>query len=119
MLHRSLSIIFTILFVLFATVQLNDPDPLMWVGLYGFVAIVNAMAIFSFFPKRSIVLGLVVLGIGCLYLSPSLIEWIASGQSLIEGMSPNRKYVEESREFLGMLMGLGTLAYQHRASNRV
>ena len=27
-----------LLFVLFAVVQLNDPDPLKWVIIYGFVA---------------------------------------------------------------------------------
>ena len=116
MLHKVLSTIFALLFGLFGYVQLNDPDPMLWVGLYGFVAVVNIMAIFRFFPKRSIVLGLVVLGAGCLYLSPSLLEWMTSGVSLIEGMSPDRPYVEESREMLGMLMALGTLVYQYRIS---
>jgi len=91
---------------------------MIWIGLYSFVALVNATAIFSFFPKRSIILGLIVFGIGCLYLSPSLIEWISSGDSLIDGMSPDRMYVEESREFLGMLMALGTMVYQYLASKK-
>ena len=119
MLHQVLSTLFTIVFGWFALAQFNDPDPLIWIGLYGFVSLVNAMAIFSFFPKRSIMLGMIVLSIGCLYLSPSLIEWISSGDSLIDGMSPDRMYVEESREFLGMLMALGTLVYQYRISVKV
>ena len=118
MVHRILSTVFTVIFGWFAIVQFNDPDPLIWIGLYSFVALVNAMGIFSFFPKRSIMLGLVVLGAGCLYLSPSLIEWIGSSDSIITGMSPDRIYVEESREFLGMLMAFGTLVYQYMRSRR-
>lgn len=116
MIHRLLSILFTIVFAGFAVVQFNDPDPLIWIGLYSFVALVNAMAIFSFFPKRSIILGLIVFSMGCVYLSPSLVEWIGSEDSLITGMSPDRMYVEESREFFGLLMALGTMVYQYLVS---
>ncbi len=119
MIHRVISLVLGLLFAGFAFVQFNDPDPVVWVGLYGFVSLVNFMAIFRFFPKRSIILGLIIFGSGSIYLSPSLFEWIASGDSLITGMSPDRMYVEESREMLGLLMALGTLVYQYFEARKV
>ena len=118
MLHKSLSTLFAVVFGGFAVVQFNYPDPGSWRWGDGGGALVNAMAIFSFFPKRSIMLALIVFSIGCLYLSPSLMEWISSSDSLIDGMSPDRMYVEESREFLGMLMALGTMVYQYLRSRK-
>lgn len=38
-------ILFTIIFTLFAYWQLNDPDPILWVPVYGSVIYVSAQAI--------------------------------------------------------------------------
>lgn len=38
-------ILFTIIFTLFAYWQLNDPDPILWVPVYGSVVYVSAQAI--------------------------------------------------------------------------
>ncbi|GAB3727911.1 transmembrane 220 family protein [Spirosoma lituiforme] len=42
--RKTISIIFGLLFVLFAAVQYNDPDPEVWVPIYGLAAIACFMA---------------------------------------------------------------------------
>lgn len=42
--RKTLSLVFAFLFVLFAAVQYNDPDPQVWVPIYGFAAMACIMA---------------------------------------------------------------------------
>lgn len=42
--RKTLSIIFGLVFLLFAAFQYNDPDPEVWVPIYGFAAIACLMA---------------------------------------------------------------------------
>ncbi|ARK12622.1 transmembrane 220 family protein [Fibrivirga algicola] len=42
--NKALPLIFAFLFVLFAAVQYNDPDPQVWVPIYGFAAMACIMA---------------------------------------------------------------------------
>lgn len=42
--RKTISIIFGLLFLLFAAVQYNDPDPEVWVPIYGLAAIACFMA---------------------------------------------------------------------------
>ena len=42
--RKILSIVFGLLFVLFAALQYNDPDPQVWIPIYGFAAIASFMA---------------------------------------------------------------------------
>ncbi|WP_420149337.1 transmembrane 220 family protein [Spirosoma sp.] len=42
--RKTLSIVFGLLFVLFAAFQYNDPDPEVWVPIYGLAAIACFMA---------------------------------------------------------------------------
>lgn len=42
--RKTLAIVFGLLFVLFAALQYNDPDPQVWVPIYGFAAVACLMA---------------------------------------------------------------------------
>ncbi|MVM37957.1 hypothetical protein GO730_10740 [Spirosoma sp. HMF3257] len=42
--RKTLSIIFGLLFILFAAVQYNDPDPEIWIPIYGLAAAACFMA---------------------------------------------------------------------------
>jgi hypothetical protein len=41
---KVLPLVFALLFVIFAAVQYNDPDPQIWVPIYGFAAMACVMA---------------------------------------------------------------------------
>lgn len=42
--RKVLALIFALLFVLFAALQYNDPDPQVWIPIYGFAAMACLMA---------------------------------------------------------------------------
>lgn len=44
---KSLSIVFALLFALFAGFQYNDPDPELWIPIYGLAAVASVMALFG------------------------------------------------------------------------
>ena len=107
-LSKFLQLFFAFLMVVFAYLQLNDPDPLLWVLIYMVVALILG---FSAFGKRSTYLFWGVLGamlVTMVVLSPGLWQWLMyePAEDLLYGMSPDRMYIEESREFLGLLIAM-------------
>jgi len=113
---RALSITFTvtcliqgILLALSAIFQMNDldGDGLKWLLLYGFGAVLMFCAVFRNYPIPLILVALVVCGIAMVRLYPGVavnIEkdftfGIESGPGM--GMSPERPWIEQSREFFG------------------
>ena len=42
--RKTLAIVFAVLFVLFAALQYNDPDPQVWIPIYTFAAMACVMA---------------------------------------------------------------------------
>ena len=102
------------MFLLFAAVQYNDPDPGLWMLVYGAMCFACVAAIFNrfSFPLMTVMAG------GYLILSAlhvdGMLQWLKS---------PNRKmlfddvakmqypYIEEAREFLGLLICLIALLY--------
>lgn len=109
----SVNIVLTLWFLLNAAVQFNDPDPLLWITIYGAVAMIAGLAVFTRFylPLIAVVLA-VCLG-GSLYLLPSVFELFLHHEpgELVSGMSPDRPYVEEARESLGLLIATAALVY--------
>ena len=101
---RIFSYILGVVFVLFAGVQLNDPDPTLWVLAY----LVTAMIAFMFPHKKPNKWLLLILAsaylIGTILLfPPSLGSWIsAEEQSKSLGMTlPG---LEEARESMGLFL---------------
>ncbi len=114
--------IIALLFLLFAAFQYNDPDSFSWMFLYGYVALMAGMAVFGKYNYALLVPGIAILALYFIYLLPSVFAWISSDDSLITGMSPDRMYVERSREAFGLLMGLVGLLFiffnRHQLASR-
>ena len=113
MILRIVNIVVTLWFLSNAAVQFNDPDPLLWVAIYGTVAIIAGLAVFTRFYVPLIAVTLAVCLGGSLYLLPSVLELFLHHEpgDLISGMSPDRPYVEEARESLGLLIAAAALVY--------
>lgn len=119
---KYLAIFFAVMFIAFAALQVNDPDPVLWILIYGIMSVVSVMAIFDYYNRK------LLIGLGVLYiiymviLFPGVSEWLQQDDKSMlfdEGMKMQYLYVEESREFLGLLICLLVLAlYLFRSFRR-
>ena len=112
-LKRILSIVFGLVFILFAIVQYNDPDPIGWVLIYSLIALLCFLSFFGIYRKWIAYLVLAISVLWMLTLFPSLWQWLKyePASALIYGMSPDKMYIEESREFLGLLLGASCIFF--------
>lgn len=115
---KIVNIALTIIFILFASFQYNDPDAVTWVILYSYVAVMSALAIFKRYSLPLLIPGIVIFAIYFIYLVPSIFEWIASGENLMNRMSETQPFIEQSREAGGLLLGLITLIFHFVTRNR-
>jgi hypothetical protein len=90
----------------FAILQINDPDPLVWVVAYGLAAFCVA-APPEWKPRRKLswLTGGVLLTLG-LTSFPGFAGYLLSGEPsmILAEMSPDMPYVEPAREFLGIVI---------------
>jgi hypothetical protein len=108
---KIINILIAALFALFAIFQINDPDGFTWVVLYGYVAIMAVLAALGKYNLALLIPGVAIFALYFIYLIPSVIEFITSGEDLMNQMAPDKLYIEQTREAGGLLMGLIALIY--------
>lgn len=100
-----------LLLAVFAGLQVNDPDPWLWISLYGTAAALCVLALFGKAPRWPlVVLWLAYFGVAA-SVFPGFLDWLLHHPfgDLVAEMSDHRPYVEESRELLGLLIAAGCL----------
>jgi hypothetical protein len=118
---KILKIFFGILFILFAAVQYNDPDPLVWILVYGAMAVVSFMAVFNRYPLQYMIImagGFLVMTI--MYFD-GFKDWLISPDRylLFDDLAKMQfPYIEEAREFLGLLICLAVLIFYFYLSKK-
>ena len=104
---RIVNFILAVLFLLFAFVQINDPDPVLWILIYGAMAVLSIMAIFEFYPTKFTIGLLVLYALYGLVYVPGVLEWLRQDDKsmLFDDVAKMQyPYVEEAREFLGLFI---------------
>lgn len=95
-----------------AIVQYNDPDPALWIAVYAAGAAMAGLAAAGrYYTPALLLLGAVILfWMGT--LAHGVGDFFAQGDPglLFTGMSPERPYVELTREFLGLGIILASCA---------
>jgi hypothetical protein len=96
------------LFLLFAIVQWNDPDPLIWMIFYGVMSLIYILlALGKRFAFYLSVLMLITCIINMGFILPEIIKWIKDGMpSIVQSMKATIPTIEYTREFLGLLLCL-------------
>jgi len=116
---KFLNALLAVLFFLCAGLQYNDPDPLPWMLMYASVATLCALAAFGGYFKWITIGTMIALAIWMFALLPGVLGWIGDGMPSIAGaMKAETPYIEETREFGGLLMVIAALAHLWRQSVR-
>lgn len=102
------------LFVTFAVVQYNDPDPWKWIMLYLFVAGISLMAALDKYNKWVILLGLAIFAVEAFRLYPEFQIWVSDGMpSIVDSMKAESPYIEFVREFLGLILCFAVMIFHY------
>lgn len=108
------NIVFVVLFVIFAGLQYNDPDPYIWVPIYLYSAVFCYLAAKQKFYPIGYAIGIVMYLAYAIYKvfdNNGLIDWFEQhhAESLVESMKAEKPWIEETREFFGLLICVAVL----------
>lgn len=104
---KPFNILFCVLFVIFAALQYNDPDPYIWMPIYLYSAGLCFMAARNrYFPKAYLI-GIVAYLVYAIYLffdKTGVINWVQEhdAENIAQTMKATKPWVEETREFFGL-----------------
>jgi hypothetical protein len=113
------NIFFSVVFTLFAVVQYNDPDPYLWVPIYLYPAL---LCILKFIqkpiPSLAYWAGFLVFGVYAFYKmfdTNGIIDWVQfhNASNIASSMKAEKPWIEESREFFGLLIILIVLGINY------
>ncbi|MFT7282314.1 MAG: hypothetical protein ACI9DM_002048 [Cyclobacteriaceae bacterium] len=98
---------------MFAIVQHNDPDPFIWIFIYGMVALIAYMKFFGIFPQTMVWLFMIATGLFMLLHMPYVYTWMRANEleSIAKEMKADQAHIEGTREFFGLLMATGALSF--------
>lgn len=93
------------LFMWFAYVQINDPDPWGWVLIYLGISVLALLSLLRRPVPPLALAGAIISVAGFLYLTPQFISWVQDGMPTIVGqMKAEEQHIEYVREFLGYII---------------
>lgn len=113
-----LNTIFCIAFASFAYVNLNDPDAWLWVTIYLVASICCGLAVFQkYFPAVYLIAitFYLIYAVRLFFAKDGVKDWIIRYHtpSLVESMQATKPYIEQAREFFGLLIISGALAMNY------
>jgi hypothetical protein len=119
---KLVNLLLALMFMVFAFLQINDPDPVHWILIYGAMAVVCILAAFKVYSKIALwVLLLAFTGYSFVFFD-GLMEWLAQPDRSVlfdDVMKMEYPYIEESREFLGLMICVIVLVIYLIRSHRV
>ena len=118
---KILNIILAVIFFGFAALQYNDPDPYLWIPIYGAMVAVCIMATRGTVYKNFLLTLALFYLVYIVILAPSAWTLLSSDErSLVfdDVAKMQNVYVEETREFLGLMICQAVLALNYFARKR-
>lgn len=103
------NLIFFILFLLFAALQYNDPDPYIWIPIYVYAAALCILAYQNKWFPKAYLYGMIIYAAYAVYLfftKDGVLDWVFehNAESLVNSMKAEKPWIEDSREFGGLLI---------------
>lgn len=97
------------LFIVFAALQYNDPDPYVWMPIYLYTALLCYMAIKKRYYPYLYIAGIAVFvcyGAILFFDKTGVINWVSEhhAESILQSMQAEQPWIEKTREFGGLLI---------------
>jgi len=126
---KAFNLILTILFILFAALQYNDPDPYIWVPIYLYSSALCFLAFKGKFYPKAYIAGIVIYTAYATYLffdKTGVINWVQKhhAENMVQTMQAQKPWIEESREFFGLVILITVIIinwiyYSYRVKNTI
>ncbi len=113
-----LNVFFCLAFAAFAYLNFNDPDAWLWVSIYLFASVCCGLAAFNkYYPALYLVAIIFYLlyAARLFFIKDGVKDWILKyrSPSLVESMQATKPYIEQTREFFGLIIVSGALALNY------
>lgn len=114
---------FCLLFVFSAALQYNDPDPYIWMPIYLYGAVLCWLAARGkYYPKAYIVgiIGFTGYALYYFFVDDGVLDWIQvhNAENIAETMKATKPWIEETREFFGLMILVFALAVNYFYARR-
>lgn len=108
------NVVMIVIFLLSAALQYNDPDPLVWIGLYLYGAVLCWLAMKNRFPFYGYLSGFLIFSGYALFLfftGDGVLSWMTEhdAENIVQSMKATKPWVEQTREFGGLLILLAAV----------
>ena len=123
MVLKLFNIFFCIVFILFAAVQYNDPDPYVWMPFYLYTAILCWLAFRNKYFPGAYLLGIAVYAAYAIYKffdQNGVWDWMTKhhATNIAGTMKAEQPWVEETREFFGLVILIVVLIIDYLYAKR-
>ena len=113
-----LNIIFFLSFLVFGYLNLNDKDSWLWVPIYVVAAVLCGLVPLGMtFPTIYLIaIGFYLIYAIILFVAKDGVwDWLTKykSQSLVQSMQATKPYIEQTREFFGLLIAAGAIAINY------
>jgi general stress protein CsbA len=103
------NIFFCLVFILFAGLQYNDPDPYIWMPIYLYTAVLCFLAAQKKFHRGAYLIGILVYLVYAIYLffdKYGVMDWATehNAENIAQTMKAGKPWIEETREFFGLFI---------------
>ena len=117
------NIFFCIVFILFAAVQYNDPDPYIWMPVYLYTAIFCWLAFRNKYFPGAYLLGIAVYAAYAIYKffdQNGVWDWMTKhhATNIAGTMKAGKPWIEETREFFGLVILIAVLFIDYLYAKR-
>jgi len=108
------NLILFVLFVIFAVLQLNDPDGKLWFSVYFIVSLICLYNTFKPVPKSILILSIIALMSYSVFHFSLFIDYLntENKEEIFGEMVYDKPYLEGTREFIGLLLAALGIMYQ-------
>jgi len=103
------NILFSLLFLISAGLQYNDPDPYIWIPIYLVGATFCWLAVKNKYYPGAYLFGIVIFSGYALYLfftEDGVLDWIQkhNAENIAGSMKASTPWIEDTREFFGLVV---------------